>query len=155
MATRAIGPKLIIGTVVGVVIGLMAALISIYIAGAAILLGLYMLGRYAPNSSVAEAHARAERWQAEQRERRQWLDAQAKRNAYWLRFPLGGIPGEQRNGRHLDRAFMPYTECDQGHYDMHHLGRFFVRDGADRVARSCAAPDCTCTWSELLIGGVE
>ncbi|HET9144110.1 hypothetical protein [Actinophytocola sp.] len=154
MATRAIGPKVIVGTILGVMIGLTAAFINIYVAGALVLVLLYLLGRYAPNSPVAQEHAENDREEARARDRRRWLDAQARRNGYWLRFPLEPMPGETRMGRHLDRVFTPYAECDQGHVGFHRMGVLFERDGADRTVRVCSYPGCTCTWSELLIGGV-
>lgn len=146
-----LGPRLIVGTLLGVAIGLLATF-NIYCAGAVVLIGLYLLGNHRQHQ-LAEEHTHSA--EARQNERYRWLDAQIGRNQYWLRFPLDSIPGETRKGRHLDRVFTPYTECDQGHIGFHRMGVLFTRDGADRVARVCAEPGCTCTWSELLIGGAQ
>lgn len=151
MATKALVPKLIVGTFLGAVIGLLAV-VNIYIAGALVLLGLYLLGRYRTE------HGRTtDFWRAHGHLFEQASDAhrdsevgRANRAAYWRKFPLSGFPREQHNGRHTDREFTARAECEHGHLDFHSMGEKFERDGRERVVRRCVNyPECTSLWSEL------
>lgn len=138
MATQALVPKLIVGTFLGAVIGLLAV-VNIYIAGVLVLLGLYLLGR-TEHGRLFERAADVHRDEV----------ARANRAAYWREFPLSDFPHEQHNGRHTDREFTAYAECEHGHRDFHPMGEKFERDGRERVVRRCVNyPECTSLWSEL------
>lgn len=150
-----LGPRLIVGTLLGVVIGALA-LINLYLAGAVVLLGLYLLGRHRIERDRvksfwgAHGHLFEEtREQAHDRTRDSEV-ARANRVAYWRRFPLSGFPREQHTGRHTDREFTARAECENGHFDFHPMGEKFQRDGVERIVRRCVNyPECTSLWSEL------
>lgn len=149
MATRALVPKLIVGTFLGAVIGLLAV-VNIYLAGALVLLGLYLLGRYRTEHGRTTDFWRANDHLFERAADAHRDSVRTNRVAYWHRFPLSGFPHEQRNGRHTDREFIAYAECENGHRDFHPMGEKFERDGQQRIVRRCTNyPECTSLWSEL------
>lgn len=149
MATRAIGPKLIMGIALGVLIGTVA-LVNLGFALALILFGLYLLGRprragtntpfgrrMTPESASAVIGLLVTRHDEYKRMRvwRAGCDAT----------PTGSIPGSPIN---LDRPFAAYTDCERGHQDFHLIGASF-HDGTHKwVNRSCAVDGCDSVWRE-------
>ena len=153
MTSPYFGPRLAVGILFGLLVGSVAALIGFPIGIAVFLIGMTLIGRRDPSFLRARAVINEE---AARRADRDEAAADAfERNQYWSRFPVQGIPGEPRNGCHLDRQFAPFSECAVGHYDHHNMGELFTRNGQGRIARSCAKAGCTCTWSELMTGGAR
>lgn len=152
MSTRAsLGPKLVVGAILGVAFGLLAAL-NIYIAGALVLVGLYFLGRFHTERERTNNfwHDNSHLFEPTPEKHRNSEVARANRAAYWHNFPLSGFPREQHNGRHIDRPFTAQAECEHGHLDFHPVGEKFERDGIERIVRRCVNyPECTSLWSEL------
>ncbi len=144
-----LGPRLIVGTILGVALGLLAVF-NIYFAGAAVLAGLAVLG-YRTEKKTSDFWAAHGHLFAEPADKHRDSEvARANRAAYWNRFSLSGFPREQHNGRHIDRPFAAQAECENGHIDFHPIGETFERDGIRRIARRCVNyPECTSLWSEL------
>lgn len=144
------GPRLIVGTILGVALGLLAVF-NIYLAGAAVLAGLAVLGYRTEHKQTGDFwRAHGHLFEQAPDAHRDSEVARANRAAYWNRFPLSGFPREQHNGRHTDRPFTAQAECENGHLDFHPMGEKFMRDGRERVVRRCVNyPECTSLWSEL------
>lgn len=143
------GPRLIVGTILGVALGLLAVF-NIYLAGAAVLAGLAVLGYRTEKQTKDFWTAHGHLFEQAPDAHRDSEVARANRAAYWNRFPLSGFPREQYNGRHTDRPFTAQAECENGHIDSHPIGETFERDGIRRIVRRCVNyPECTSLWSEL------
>lgn len=148
MASRAIGPKLIVGIAIGIPLGFLA-IANIYAAGALVLLALYLLGKFSTRTDpsgfrvMSAEQAKAEiadmlTGQAEQARLAVW---RAGRDAT----PTGCLPGSPIN---LDRPFTAYTDCEHGHQDFHPIGET-SHDGTTKwINRSCALDGCDSVWRE-------
>jgi hypothetical protein len=150
LATRAIGPKLIMGMALGFLIG-MVALASLSLALALVFIGLWLLGRprstrgvntpfgrrMSPEDASAVISVLVNR-EAEDERLRPW---RAGRDTT----PGGSIPGTPIN---LDRPFAAYTDCERGHQDFHLIGATF-HDGRQKwINRSCTLDGCDSAWRE-------
>jgi hypothetical protein len=141
-----VGPRLLMGTLIGVLLGLLGVF-NIYLVGAAILIGLFLLGRMNPGvprgqrmtpddaSDLLMAQMRA--------------DAECERRKLWERGEHGNLPGWQPLV-HLDRPFGALTDCERGHYEVHPTGATFTRGDRLRIVRTCAVVDCYSVWTELV-----
>lgn len=151
MTRPTLGSKITTGIVLGIALGLIATL-NIYIAGALVLVGLYLLGRFHTERERTNDFWRknSHLFESSPEKHRDSEVARANRAAYWHKFPLSGFPHEQHNGRHTDRPFTAQAECEHGHLDFHPMGETFERDGRERIVRRCINyPECTSIWSEL------
>lgn len=150
MATKATIPKMIMGIVLGVLLGTVAAA-SLPLALALLLIGMWLLGRprstrgvntpfgrrMSPEDASAVIGSMVKR-QAEEERLRPW---RAGRDAT----PGGSIPGTPIS---LDRPFAAYTDCERGHQDFHLIGATF-HDGRQKwINRSCTLDGCDSTWRE-------